>query len=253
MSTGRTYFSFDIDLTFLFKDLKVDKTDVFVGAVVAVFVLAFLSSVLQNILWILSHRSLADAFREKWRFFSSATTRRKSTPTFPLNAYGVSPKINNTASQEHSPTIWSWSAQPKRSRRSRLMSLRNCCSTTNLVNSFVYLASTSLGYILMLLVMTFNVWFLVAACVGLGLGYFVFFASGETKPASTRNCDIKREEDGGSTIGKINSGYWIDDLPQLSVVNTAYWNENNLDVTTPSICRLFHLFFFFFLNNNFYR
>ena len=50
----------------------------------------------------------------------------------------------------------------------------------------------------------------------------MFFASGETKPASTRNCDIKREEDGGSTIGKINSGYWIDDLPQLSVVNTAY-------------------------------
>ena len=133
MSTGRTYFSFDIDLTFLFKDLKVDKTDVFVGAVVAVFVLAFLSSVLQNILWILSHRSLADAFREKWRFFSSATTRRKSTPTFPLNAYGVSPKINNTASQEHSPTIWSWSAQPKRSRRSRLMSLRNCCSPSQFV------------------------------------------------------------------------------------------------------------------------
>lgn len=216
MSTGRTYFSFDINLTFLLKELKVDKTDVFAGAVVAVFILAFIFSALRKILQILSHRSVVEVFREKWRIFSS--THRESCTTFSLNAYGVPPKT--TTSQEQSPTVWSWT-KPKRSASRYRRRLRNICSITNLFNSFVYLANTFLGYILMLLVMTFNVWFFVAVCVGIGLGYFVFFAGEETKE-NTPNCDIKQGTDSGNTIGRVNSGYWIDGLPKLSVVDTAY-------------------------------
>jgi copper transporter 1 len=47
-------------------------------------------------------------------------------------------------------------------------------SRVHCFQTFLHILQTVLGYFLMLIVMTYNVWFCVAAVVGIGLGYFLF-------------------------------------------------------------------------------
>ncbi|CAK8680796.1 unnamed protein product [Clavelina lepadiformis] len=45
--------------------------------------------------------------------------------------------------------------------------------TYHTLQSFLHIAQVFLAYFLMLVVMTYNVWLVVSACVGAGLGYFI--------------------------------------------------------------------------------
>ncbi|PVD23719.1 hypothetical protein C0Q70_16992 [Pomacea canaliculata] len=47
-------------------------------------------------------------------------------------------------------------------------------NTAHLIQTLLYLVQFIGGYVLMLAVMTYNVWLLVGGVVGLGLGYFFF-------------------------------------------------------------------------------
>ncbi|XP_046366488.2 high affinity copper uptake protein 1-like [Haliotis rufescens] len=49
---------------------------------------------------------------------------------------------------------------------------RYILSKRHLIQTLLYLAQFAIGYVLMLVVMTYNVWIMVATIVGIGLGYF---------------------------------------------------------------------------------
>ncbi|KAK3728674.1 hypothetical protein RRG08_041858 [Elysia crispata] len=72
------------------------------------------------------------------------------------------------------------------------------------------------GYILMLLVMTYSVWFLVAVLIGSGLGYFLFDPVRQMyaekylgNQQSSADCDMKSPEPTDPQQSAINSQDWV--------------------------------------------
>lgn len=188
MNAGRTYFSFDNDLTFLLKEWRIDSTGVLIGAVVAVFVLAFISHALQKLLEVCASLSIPEPLRRKSEQFFSRGKRR----TFSLQEFGAS--RTETNQQRRVCSIQNHRSQVKDKKLS---------SASNYITSLLYLVNTGLIYILMLVVMTFNVWILVAVSLGSGLGYFLLFTDKKEK-----KWHGDKEGESTDTTAQFNSGYW---------------------------------------------
>jgi hypothetical protein len=68
------------------------------------------------------------------------------------------------------------------------MSRRTAIILHHILQSFLYLIQVALGYLLMLVSMTFNVWLFISIIIGAGLGYFFFNLSNILKVDTNELC-----------------------------------------------------------------
>merc|ERR1719204_1669675 len=66
---------------------------------------------------------------------------------------------------------------------------RRLCSTSHVIQSLLHMIQVFLGYLLMLVFMTYNVWLCVAVVVGSGVGYFLFGWKSATIVSSGDHCN----------------------------------------------------------------
>ncbi|XP_077986819.1 protein SLC31A2-like [Glandiceps talaboti] len=132
----------------LFQNINIRQTDTLVAALIVLIVLAILNELLKSIRTYLYKKTIANPL-----------TQAKGT---------------NAVVNEHNPLLESLRIPPTvghiKRRRLKL----------HVGNSLFYLLEIIIGYLLMLSVMTFNGYILVAVVCGLGLGYFLFGTPRET-------------------------------------------------------------------------
>lgn len=84
----------------------------------------------------------------------------------------------------------------------------------HLVQTFMYIVQFVLGYFIMLAVMTFNLWLLIASLLGFGLGYFFFGWDEFEDPNAVRNRSrIRRGNHCGNPAGAASSSATQELLP----------------------------------------
>lgn len=140
------YFSFDRGVMVLFKTWSAKKLEVFLPVVIALGLIS-------------AYLTAKPFLKSSWRRQEQNQTRSNQPTTTP-NDVPLSSEVNVLSPNTRSASI---------SRRDTRI-----FSKENLVAAFVYLLNSSLKLILMLIVMTYCAWFLVAVLAGAGFSYYMF-------------------------------------------------------------------------------
>lgn len=150
-----SHFFFSTGFLLLFKEWKIDNDGALTGAFFGLFVFQFLSEILRY-------------FETRW-FRQRDVVSRNGDRSLPKNVdYGSCERHNEV------PSIASSRENTITNVFAHNVYVKNVFTTLRLFNSFIILPSlVAANYFVMLAVMTYNVWLLLAVCTASGLSYFI--------------------------------------------------------------------------------
>ncbi|VDP22777.1 unnamed protein product [Schistosoma margrebowiei] len=160
----KMYFNTDMHYTLLFSSWIIDT----VGKAIVACLGSFIFAIIYEALETLRHKLLLRAACNNQCERAGNSYGGPSCPGCPNSSDSNSNKgyLNPVESNEEvHVNVFSNSYREK---------LRSHCSSYHLVQTMLHLVHAFMGYILMLIVMTYNVYLLLAVLFGFTLGYFLF-------------------------------------------------------------------------------
>ncbi|CAH8462268.1 unnamed protein product [Heterobilharzia americana] len=167
----KMYFNTDLHYTLLFSPWVIDT----VGKAVVACLGSFLFAIIYEALEALRHNLLLRASCNNRCPLPYNSTLHGENSFGTTSCPGCSiPSDTNSNKVYLNPSEKNEDVHVSVVSTSCLQKLRSYCSSYHLVQTMLHMLQTLMGYMLMLIVMTYNVYLLLAVIFGFTLGYFLF-------------------------------------------------------------------------------